>query len=402
MNEGKLKYILPLVILIAGALITYYFVNHKLKAKKAEVTEKIANAEVMVVEKSHENAIVFANGTIMASKNIQLKPQVSGNIIKIGKNLIPGGFFKKGEIIAEVDKRDYEALAAAKKQAYASAKLAYEQEKARKSVAEKEWKILKENITDSDENKELALRLPQFESAKAGLDAAKSAYDKALLDVDRCSVKAPFNCTILDEFVDEGQLVNQQALIANLAGTDEFWVEISIPVDSLPFIDLPDKNGNNGSKVIIKNTLGDFQVQKEGKIIKLLSNLSQNGRMARILVSIKNPLLHEKSDTNLTLFIGSYISAEIIGKQIKDVTIIPRKALRDIDGMVSGSNFTDGFVYIVDDQNRLKYRKVEVEFRSENEVFVKNGLNVGDKLITNTIAIPVEGLKLNITNSKSF
>jgi len=399
MKENKLRYILPLIILFVGISIAWYLFTHRIKAKKAEVQERIVNAEIMTIKKISKNAIVFAHGTITAAKHIQLKPQVTGLITKINKNLVPGGFFTKGEVIAEIEKNDYLTLVAARKQTLAASKLAFEQEKARKLVAKKEWEILKKTTNLSEQNEELALRIPQFESAKASLDAANSAYEKSLLDLKRCSLKAPFNCTVISEFVDQGQSVSPQTVIANLSGIDEYWVQVSVPVDSLPFINLPDNNGKGGSKVILSNSFGDFSIEKEGKVIKLFSDLSQNGRMARLLVSIKNPIKFGNKKNELPLLLGSYVTAKIIGKSIENTAIIPRKALRDIDGIVSSSNITVGWVFVVDKNDRLKYKKVKIEFRSDNEVFLEKGLNNGDKLIINTIAIPVEGLKLKVAKA---
>jgi len=398
MTESKRKIIIPLIILIVGIGVTVYMIKHKIKAKKTTVSERVAQVTVLQINKTTKKAVVFANGTITPSKQIQLKPQVAGNIVKVSKNLLPGGFFKKGEIIAEIDKSDYISRLATQKQMLASAKLLFEQEKARKEVAEKEWEILQKTVKTNDKDKDLALRIPQFESAKAALEAAKSSYEKAKLDVERCTLKAPFNCTVLSEFVDEGQFVSQVSQVAVLAGTDEFWVQVAVPVDSLPFLNLPDDKGKGGSIAIIKNDSGDFTVTKKGKVIRLIGDLTQGGRLAKLLVEIKNPLFSKASNQKeLPLLLGSYVSVELHGKDIENVAILPRKALRDIDGVVSGSNFTEGYVFLVDKDSRLKYRKVKIVWRADKEVFVSEGLNNGDKVITNTIPIPVEGLKLQIT-----
>jgi RND family efflux transporter MFP subunit len=401
MTDNKRKIIIPLIILIVGIGVTVYMIKHKMKAKKTKTSERVSQVTVLEITKTTRKAVVFANGTITPAKQIQLKPQVSGNIIKISNNLLPGGFFKKGEVIAQIDNRDYLTKLATQKQVLANAKLVFEQEKARKEVAEKEWDILQKTVRTSDKNKELALRIPQFESAKAQVEAAENAYKKALLDVERCTLKAPFNCTVLSESVDEGQFVSQASQVAVLAGTDEFWVQVAVPVDSLPFLNLPDNKGKGGSIAVIKNDSGDFTVTKKGKVIRLLGDLTQGGRLAKLLVEIKNPLFSKSSNQKeLPLLLGSYVSVELHGKDIQNVAILPRKALRDIDGVVSGSNFTEGFVFLVDENSRLKYKKVKIVWRADEEVFVSEGLNDGDKVITSTIPIPVEGLKLKITKTK--
>ncbi len=67
-----------------------------------------------------------------------------------------------------------------------------------------------------------------------------------------------------------------------------------------------------------------------GTVIKLLGELGAEGRMARVLVEIKDPLgLNSTGKKHSPLLIGEYVRMEIEGRQLKNVYRIPRTALRD-------------------------------------------------------------------------
>jgi hypothetical protein len=63
--------------------------------------------------------------------------------------------------------------------------------------------------------------------------------------------------------------------------------------------------------------------------------------------------------------------------------VLPRLALRNADK-----------VYVINDQNRLEIRKVEVISTSEETVLVSTGVEVGDKVVTSTIPAAVDGMEV--------
>ena len=85
----------------------------------------------------------------------------------------------------------------------------------------------------SDEQRALAQREPQLEASRLALKAAQSALKKAQLDLTRTTLRAPFNAMVVSENVDTGQLISPQTSVARLVGTDEYHVQVSVPVASL-------------------------------------------------------------------------------------------------------------------------------------------------------------------------
>jgi len=102
--------------------------------------------------------------------------------------------------------------------------------------------------------------------------------------------------------------------LVELVGTDEYWVPASMPVDRLNWIMIPRNFGETGSKVRVFYRNG---IELSGTVIKLLGELEAEGRMARVLVEVKDPLgLSFAGKRHPPLLIGEYVLIEFAGRQL--------------------------------------------------------------------------------------
>ena len=213
-----IRILLVILILLIGISATVYMITHKIKPERAPAEEQVVPVAVTPIEHTTEQVKVTAQGTVTPARQVQVRPEVTGRIVEMSARLIPGGYFPKGATMARIDARDYEARLAAQRDMVAQATLRLEQERARQSVARQEWELLEDSIPPDQANRDLALRIPQIESAEASLAAAQSALAKAEVDLERCTLTAPFNAQVIRENVDQGQVVNPQTEVAMLAG----------------------------------------------------------------------------------------------------------------------------------------------------------------------------------------
>ena len=253
MKSIRFRVIFFIGILAVGISATAYMMTHKITPERAPTEEEITPVSVHTLMRSTEQVKIEVYGTVIPSRQVRIQPEVSGRVTEMNEKLIPGGYLSEGAMLVRIDSRDYEAQVAARKDQVVQAGLRLKQEQARQAIAREEWELLGDTIPPDKANRELALRIPQIESAEAALKAAQSALFKAELDLERCTVRAPFNALVLHENVDPGQLVNSQTEIAVLAGTDRYWVRVSVPTEYLPWIEIP-KEGDKGSaaKIIQK------------------------------------------------------------------------------------------------------------------------------------------------------
>jgi len=236
------------------------------------------------------------------------------------------------------------------------------------------------------------LRKSHLEKTRAVLNAAKSGLEKAELDLKRTVVRAPFNAIVKEEYVDIGQLVSPQVRLATLIGVDQYWVQVSIPVNRLTQIKITETEGEKGSFARIINDLGQgVQVVREGRVEQLMGDLDTVGRLARLLISVEDPLnmSAENGNRNFPLLIGAYVNVEIEGGTVNEAVEIPRSALHDEDN-----------VWIMDKDDLLEIRQVQITWRLRNTVLITNGIKEGERIVLSRVYPPVSGTKLRVQGEK--
>ena len=289
-------------------------------------------------------------------------------------NFIDGGLLAKGDEILNIEPIDYELALAEAESKLENARFAYKTELGQQEIAKHEWELLKtDDATDLE--KELSLRKPHLAADKAALKAAEAALKKARINLERTEIRAPFNAVVTKRSVHIGSQATLQAELGMLVGTDAYWVLVSIPVDRLRWISVP------GAAAKIISSSG---ASREGTVIKLLGDLEEKGRMARLLVEVRDPfcVLPENAG-NKPLLLGEYTRAEIEGTRMTGVHEISRLALRE-----------NSSVWIAKD-GKLDIREVEVLWRDSDQVLVRDGLNDGESLIVSDLTAAIQGMDVS-------
>jgi multidrug efflux pump subunit AcrA (membrane-fusion protein) len=226
------------------------------------------------------------------------------------------------------------------------------------------------------------LREPHLKRLEAELASARSALARARRDVERTVITAPFNAVVLAEHVERGQSVGPQSAIATLVGTDACWVRVNVPTWQLKYVALPDAEGAGGARATIVHDRGAGErTRREGSVVRLLGDLETRGMMARLLVEVADPFCLGR-EAKQTLLLGSFVSVEIEGAQMKDVISVPRSVVREGDK-----------AWILDRDGRLEIRPLDVIWRDDRALVVK-GLSAGEKVISSHIPSPVENMSL--------
>ncbi len=377
------KVLLPLAVLAGGAAITIYLIKTKPTAAKKQIENPPTLVEVIIAKSTNEKIIISTNGSVKPAQQIELRPEVSGRIVYQNPNLVPGGRLTKGDVMVRIDPRDYQYALERQKALLEEARFRLTEEEGRKAIAEREWKLLGSQVETTEAGRSLALRIPHLQKAQASLSGASSSLDEAKLDLQRTTISAPFNAIIQTEFVDPGQVLNPQSTIATLIGTDQYWVQVSVHVKDLPWIPLPNQDGSQGAEVYVTRNLGQGKsVEWRGRVVRLLSGLETTGRMARLLVAIDDPLnlKAESAEDLMPLLLDDYVRVKIEGKMMNDVISIPWKALREGDK-----------VWIIDQNNQLEIRRIEVLRSYEDQVIIQGDIKDGESIITNNISTPIPG-----------
>jgi RND family efflux transporter MFP subunit len=386
-----LRFFLPLLILAAGVGAAAWLLQTGPQAKPRPATPSATLVEVEPVVFSRGKAMVEAMGKIVAANEIELKPRVGGEIIEISSNLVPGGLFRTGQTLLRIDPTDYELVVRQLSGEAAQVEAALRLEQGNQDIARREYEILGEVVSDDD--LELVLRQPQLETVSARLETARARLEKARLDLERTVVKAPFNGVVQSRQINIGARVTENTPLATLVGTDRYWIEVVVPVRDLHWLDIPVTGSTQGSLVRVYDQAawGDG-IFREGRVIRLAADLEEHGRLARLFIAVDDPLqLKREPAAQPKLFIGSYVRVEIEGHELDAVVEVNRSALRDGD-----------HVWVMDGNDKLEIRPVEVAFRGRDRVLISNGIRPEERLVISGLAAPVAGILLRTSDREGM
>lgn len=399
MLKTALKVVLPLVVIAAGIGVMMTLVKTKPEAARAPQPQLGALVEVEAVRRGDHAVTVHAQGTVMPAEQVILQPQVGGRVTWIHAELVPGGRFRRGETLVRVDARDYQLALEAQRAQVDRARLDLQLERSRQDVAAREWELFERtspsaqsprsppsaDAPDAGEGS-LALREPQVRTARVAVSAAESGLQRAQLDLSRTTLTAPFDGFVKQEQVDRGQLVTPQSQLATLVASDRFWVQVSIPIEALASIRVPGVGASReGSSARVWQDVGSERIDRSGRVVRLMGDLDPAGAMARVLVEIDDPLGLRSEDAGLPLLLGAYVDVEIEARPLSGVVELARAALRD-----------DDKVWVVGEGNRLEIRSVRVVWRGPDSVYVREGLEPGERIVTSRIPSPIDGMRLRV------
>lgn len=382
------QFVLFLAIVGGGAMGARYFIKTAPKPQRRPPVKQSAVVETMPVTRGTTRITVKAMGTVVPARELAFKSRVSGEVVFLSPGLVPGGVLTKGAELLRIDPADYLLDVRTRQAELASAEADLALELGQQKVARREWNLLRSG-SKSNATSELALRVPQLKQAEAARDKAAAALKQSSLDLARTTLQAPFNAMVKERGVELGGVVSTQETLATLVGTDEYWVEASLPMDRLQWITLPAAHGSTpGSPVTVITSAGE---RRTGSMLKLLSSLETDGRMARVLISVPDPLnLKNNNSTALPLLLGDYVSIEIQGRQLSHVVTIPRSALRE-----------GGHVWVATPEDTLDIRPVSVAWKDKEIACIDKGLTPDDRLITSDLAAPVQGMPVRVRSRSS-
>ncbi len=376
------KGLLPFLVVGAGVFGMSTIKNSVPKVQKRPVPQEEVLVQVEPLRLSDQRVTLEAMGSVIPAIEIVLKSRVAGEVVEISPGFVEGGLLKAGQQILKIDPQDYVLDIQQKRSAVTRAQSALKLEMGHQDVAKREWELLNQGRPADPMDLELALRRPHLEKARADLAAAEADLKQAELNLARTRVVSPVNAIVRGKSVEVGSQVAVQESLAALVGADAFWVRVSVPVDRLGWIDVPRQVGEAGSRARV--FYGDRQ-QIDGRVIKLLGDLEAEGRMARVLVEIADPLGIGAGGDRVPLLIGEYVRVEMEGRELREVYRIPRAALRDNER-----------IWIAGADKRLEIRDVETVWRDAETVLLRDGLSPGELLVTSDIPAPVAGMALKI------
>jgi RND family efflux transporter MFP subunit len=377
----KSKLLISLICL--GIVGVGYLVMSGLKASAPEAKKRqpramqvLVNIEPLIM--ANAGVRVEGMGLVVAAREVKLKAQISGQVVEIAADFLEGQHVAAGTVLAQIEADDYELQLAQAQSTLELREAELELEMGFQRVAGREWQLLGESSDVLAESSSLALREPQLKQAQAMQRSAQSAVDRARLDLSRTEIAVPFNAQVLEKSVEVGSLAGIGGDVAHVVSTDSFYVRVSIPVNRVPVLEIP------GGEALV--SISGAEPPMTGRIISLLGDLDPNGRMARVLVEVRDPLgLEAQNAGRAKLLLGAYVTVDLVGHPMPNTFLIPRETLRN-----------DDHVWLRRPDATLEIRSVSVLWKNRDTVVIGEGLAAGEQLITSSLSFAADGMEVTV------
>ena len=380
-----LSTLLVIVVILAvggGVSLLLIWTGPETTPEEKSMSAKIVQTLPLV---PHTRSVaVSAFGSVIPARSVIIKPQVSGQVIEQSDSVIMGGRVREGDELIRIDPKDYELALSEVKAELEQARFEREVESGRQVIAEREWNELQADLDMEGVNRSLVLREPHLRRAEALMEKATNDIEIAELHLSRTVIKAPFNAMVVEESVEVGQLLNPGSEICKLVGTDEFWIQVTVPFSQLKWVRFPEDDELGATARVILDTGDGDTTTWNGRVIRLLWDLDPLGRMARVVVSVSDPLgLERSSDVKLPLLLGSYVEVKIDAGELEDTLTIPREALHE------GNQ-----IWVVGADHLLKILPATILWSEKETLIIANNLEKGDELVVSDLRVALPGMKV--------
>jgi len=382
------KIVLPLVVLGASIVIAVTLLATGPEAERRKQPPAQPSIEIMVTTPQTYQVDVRSRGTVSPRTQSTLVPEVSGRIVEVAASFRNGGFFDKDDVLVTIDPRDYEIAVTIARSELAQARLKLREEEAQAEQARQDWK----KLGGGAEPTALVLRKPQMASARAAVAAAEGRLRQAEIDMQRTRIRAPYVGRLLEKSVDIGQYVAQGTVLATIYAVD--YVEIRLPLtdEQQAFVDLPELYRGEGDapettpKVILTARIGGKEHTWEGRIVRTEGSIDTKSRQLFAVAQVDDP--YGRNGDRPPLKVGQFVEARIQGRHLDNAYVIPREAVR-----------SNNEVFVVDDDDRLRRRALNIAWRDADHVVVMDGFAPNERISLTPLSFAADGVQVRIADT---
>ena len=370
------------LIVLAGILLLTLLVLVVVNSCKPRQPERPARniaripVEVLAVQRREYTIMLPSQGLVKASTEASLAAQVAGTVVSKNANFDEGGSFRRGDVLLTIDDADYRAGVALAEASYNQAKVALQEEQARSEQAVRDW----QRLGNGEAPGPLVARQPQLAAAKASVAAAAAQLAKARLDLSRTRIIAPYDGRVIGSSIDEGNYVTPGRTLAAII--DASRLKVNLPI-SAAWRHLLDWRDHSVTAELLLEVPGS-KAAWQATIRRASANLDTNSRQFTLVAAID---LNSASRPDVDLFVGDYVQAQIQGKRLQQVVVLPRAAVYD-----------NRYAWVVQ-QGALQKRPVNVVWSSATDAVINSGLNIGEQVVVTPLGSVVSGTKVRIVNN---
>jgi RND family efflux transporter MFP subunit len=354
-------------VFAAFALTVLLMVACDGKAKKQAVRPSPPDVQVTEVSQGKIPIIMEFSGTIKAIKTVDIIPRVSGYINE--RHFEEGTFVKEGDPLYLIDPRPYKSQLDAYN---AQLKL----DRASLTFWRKETKRYQTLVKQGAASREKTeATIAKRDEALATVAKNKANVENAQLELDFTNITAPFDGRIQQTRINVGNLVQKQRdVLTTLVQMDPVYVVFNISRGDVFNIQLLKRQGKlfETKDMRIEILLPDgSRYARQGKVNFISFQI--NPTTDTVLVRGIIPNNKDQAVGDYDLIPGQYAPVRLILGEDPAALLIPQPAL--VESQIGKQ------VFVVNQDNKVESRSVEVGRGYQGQWVIKKGLKKGDKVI---------------------
>jgi len=354
-QKAKLQHI---SLQAAIVLLSFFIFAGCSKDEKVEEVEVIRPVKIMTVQANAASPHRNLPGKVRAAKRSELSFKVSGPLVELPVE--EGRRVKKGDLIAQIQKRDFQT--------------ALNEAKARNLEAEKQFHRYKELYAKKQVSQ------ADYDSYRAARDITRAQLEDAKNRLKDTSLKAPFNGIISKRFVENYQKVQAKESIVNLQ--DITRIEILVDVPELLMAALKEN-----SKPAISATFESIPGKEYPLDVKEFSTQADPATQTYQIVLIMDQPAEAEILSGMTAMVSS--------QMIQGEDTIPSAILIPAIAVMAGSG-DKTFVWILE-EDRKTVRKLQVSVGrlvGSKNITVTDGLKGGETIIVAGLTQLEDGMQV--------
>ncbi len=380
LKRNRILVIALIVTIAIGLLITY---GHKAKANQED--PQIRPAAISVAQKHSLSNAVTLSGEFRPFQEVDVHAKVAGYIRVIHVDV--GDHVKQGQVMAVLEVPELKAELQGSDAAVRRSKDAVRRSRSdlqraqsvhdaahlnftrlKDASATRPGIIAEQELDDAEaKDKEAEAQISADEAALSEadnqLDVAVASQKQYSAMADYTNIVAPFDGVVTKRYADTGALVqagtasSTQAMpVVRVAETDVLRLILPVPESAVPQVHL-------GSTVQVR--VPALNRTFEGKVARFADAVDEETRTMHTEVDVKN--------ANRALVQGMYAEISLVLNHKEAALTVPLQAV-----VRNGSEAT---VLIVNAQNRLEERRVQLGLEGNDRVEVLSGLKEGDRVV---------------------
>ena len=374
--RAVLSFVLALGIIGVSITLAVVLFLTAPKAEKARDDRSLPAVELLPIQPGRHTVRILTQGVVESRRETSLAAEVGGRVVEISPRLKQGERIADGELLARIDDADYRAAVARAESALAEAELALAQEDARVKQAQIDW----ERLGRGGAGNPLVLREPQRKAAFARVESAREELARSRRDLERTRITAPFAAAVRSARIEVGAVASPGQAIAEIYSDTDLQLRLPLPLEDYGFVTL-DAQGLPVGEIRLRGSLGGESLEWPAESIRLDPEIDRRTLSGHWIVRVR-PGTHPAYPLPP---VGMFLYAEITCGELENVVEIPRRAIRDT-----------GEVLLVDAEDRLQFRRLEVIRRTAESAVIREGLSAGERLCLTRLNAPVAGMQVRV------